>query len=86
MKALNFVKASLVILMAALFIAAAPLQTTVFARENAKTVKMDVTKKHKKHKKHKKTTTTKTTKDNKNNKTNGTNGNNTTKDNKNNKK
>ncbi|MEO8513131.1 MAG: hypothetical protein ABI543_06215 [Ignavibacteria bacterium] len=82
---MNALKKSVMILLAAILIAAAPLESTFFAAEKTKTAVIHKEKKHKhkKHKKHKKSTKTTTndkTKDNK------TSGNNTTKDNKTNKK
>ena len=85
---MNALKKSLMILLAAILIAAAPLESTIFSAEKTKTTVVHKEKKHKhkKHKKHKKSTKKTTSDKTTGNKTNTTTGNNTTKDNKTNKK
>jgi hypothetical protein len=67
MKIINLAKASLLVILAALMIAVAPAQSTVYAKEHSHISKQHHTGKHKKHKKHKKSGKKKTT--NKENKT-----------------
>ncbi len=70
MKIINFAKASLLVILAALMITVAPVHSTVYAKENSHILKQHHAGKHKKHKKHKKSGKKKTTgKENKTEKT-----------------